>query len=262
MWMLSGLVVAVVILFPREALSRVNRANIAVGVLAFCVGAFPLILFNVENHYPTLRSNAHFSTVGFRQKIEILKNTAEGSVWLGNVVSEPVPNIRIPQTMVGRWAVALHDRVGDHRSDYLPYALGMSLLLMPVLLAWKRYQALRLLLLSLITMCVAWLQMALTEGAGTGGHHPALMWPFPEFFIAVAFAEASIVWKNAGRLLLAAAVVILMVTNLLTLNQYLYQFVRFGGGKGWSDAIFALSKRMPSFEAEQIFIPDWASSIR
>jgi len=257
MWMLSGLVLAVVIVYPRAAWSRVNKTNLAVGMVAFCAGALPLIVFNVENNYPTLRSNAHFSTVGFRQKLEILKNTAQGSAWLGSVVSEPTPYPRIPRTAAGRFAVAIHDRIGDQRSDYLPYALGTSLVLIPLLLMWRRYQALRLVLLSLIAMCMAWLQMALTEGAGTGAHHPALMWPFPELFIAVAFAEASLVWKNAGRWLLAAAVVCLMVTNLLTLNQYLYQFVRFGGGKGWSDAIFALSDRIPGFQAREIFIADW-----
>jgi len=257
MWMLSGLVLAVLILFPREAWSRVNPMNVVVGVAAFSMGALPLILFNVENGYPTLRSNTHFSTVGFHQKVEILKNTAEGSVWLGNVVSEPAQSPRIPRTQVGGWAVALHDRVGDHRSDYLPYAFAAGLFLVPLLLILRRHQGLRLLLFSLIVMCVAWLQMALTEGAGTGGHHPALMWPFPELFIAVAFAEASFAWKNVGRWMIAAAVVILMATNLLTLNQYLYQFVRFGGGKGWSDAIFALSNQIPGFQAEQIFLPDW-----
>ena len=257
MWMLGGMVFAVAIIFPREAWSRVNPMNIAVAVAAFCLGALPLILYNVKNHYPTFRSNAHFTTVGVRQKIEILKNTMAGSVWLGSVVSEPAQNPRIPRTQVGRWVVTLHDRIGDHRTDFLPYAFVASVLLLPLLLAWRRYQALRLLFFCLIVMCVAWLQMALTEGAGTGGHHPALMWPVPEFFIAVAFAEASLAWKNQGRWLLAAAVVFLMVTNLLTLNQYLYQFVRFGGGQGWSDAIFALSDRLPGFQAKQIFISDW-----
>jgi hypothetical protein len=177
---------------------------------------------------------------------------------LGAVVNEPgSQDPRAPRTQIAKWTVALHDRIGDHRSDYLPYALGASLFLVPVLVISRRYRAVRLLLFTLIVMCIAWLQMAFTENAGTGAHHPALMWPFPEFFIAVAFAETSLIWDNTGRWLLAAAVVILMAANLLTLNQYLYQFVRFGGGKGWSDAIFALSKQIPSFEAEQIFVPDW-----
>jgi hypothetical protein len=70
------------------------------------------------------------------------------------------------------------------------------------------------------------------------------------------FARSSTVHalKNTGRWLLVAAVVFLMATNLLTVNQYLYQFVRFGGAKGWSDAIYPLYDQMPGFQAEQILV--------
>ncbi len=198
MWMLSGMVLAVAILFPREAWSRVNRTDVAVAVAAFCVGAFPLILFNVKNHYPTFRSNAHFSTVGFGNKVAVLKGTANDLAWFGTVVSEPGAQLpRAPHTQIARWSVALHDFIGDRRTDYMPYALGASLLLVPVLLFLRNYHAVRLLLFILIVACAAWLQMAFTEGAGTGAHYPASDVAFPEFFIAVAFAEASLALKNA-----------------------------------------------------------------
>ncbi len=258
LWILSGLVLAAAALFPRETMSLINRGNITVGLAAFCVGAFPLILFNVENGFPTLRSNAHFSTAGFAHKLEVLKLTANGSIYLGYLVNHPATqNVREPDTRLEKWTVALHDRVGDHRSDFLPYAFGGSLLLLPVLLVWRRYSAVRLLVFSLIVMCAAWLQMALTENAGGGGHHPALMWPFPQLFIAIALAEASFRWKVAGRRLLSAAVAILIVANLLTVNQYFYQFVRFGGAGSWSDAIYVLSSQVPGFHADKIVIGDW-----
>ena len=218
----------------------------------------PLIVYNVENHYPTLRSNAHFSTAEFYQKLQVLKTTADGSAWLGYLVNEPgTQNSRVPETRIEQWSAALHDHVGEHRRDYLLYAFGGSLLLLPMLLIWWRYSAVRLLLFSLIVMSVAWLQMALTVGAGTGGHHPALMWPFPHLVIAVALAEASFRWKAAGGWLLAAAVAILMAANMLTVNQYLYQLARFGGAGSWDDAIYALSIQMPGFQAGKIFVADW-----
>ena len=221
-------------------------------------GGGPLIVYNVENHYPTLRSNAHFSTAEFYQKLQVLKTTADGSAWLGYLVNEPgTQNSRVPETRIEQWSAALHDHVGEHRRDYLLYAFGGSLLLLPMLLIWWRYSAVRLLLFSLIVMSVAWLQMALTVGAGTGGHHPALMWPFPHLVIAVALAEASFRWKAAGGWLLAAAVAILMASNMLTVNQYLYQLARFGGAGSWDDAIYALSIQMPGFQAGKIFVADW-----
>ena len=146
--------------------------------------------------------------------------------------------------------MALHDRVGDHRSDFLPYAFGGSLLLLPVLLVWRRYAAVRLLVFSLIVMCAAWLQMALTENAGGGGHHPALMWPFPHLFIAIALAEASFRWKASGRWLLSAAVAILIVANLLTVNQYFYQSCGSAEPK-LKRRDYALSSQVPGFHADK-----------
>jgi hypothetical protein len=258
LWILSGLVLAAATLFRRETLSLFNRGNIAVGLTAFCVGGFPLILYNLENDFPTLRANAHFSTVGIGHKLEILKLTGEGSIWLGAVVNHPATqDLRGPESQIEKWTVALHDHVGDHRSDYLPYAFGGSFLLLPVFLVWKRFLAARLLVFSLIVMCVAWLQMALTENAGTGGHHPALLWPFPHLFIAIALAEASYGWTGSSRWLLASAVIILMASNMLTVQQYLYQFVQFGGAGSWSEAIYALSNQLPSFHADKIIVGDW-----
>ena len=106
LWILSGLVLAAAALFPRETMSLINRGNITVGLAAFCVGAFPLILFNVENGFPTLRSNAHFSTAGFAHKLEVLKLTANGSIYLGYLVNHPATqNVREPDTRLenGRW---------------------------------------------------------------------------------------------------------------------------------------------------------------
>ncbi|MEO8052217.1 MAG: hypothetical protein ABI833_17545, partial [Acidobacteriota bacterium] len=56
---------------------------------------------------------------------------------------------------------------------------------------------------------------------------------------------------------LAAILAILMASNILTLNQYLYQFVRFGGAGSWDDAMFALSNKVPSIQADEIFAADW-----
>ena len=258
LWMLSGLVLAVAILFPRETWRRLNGTNVVVAMVAFCLGALLLISYNIQNHYPTLRSNAHFSTVGLSAEVEVLRTTANGSAWLGILASEPGPQtIRTPHTSIERWSAALHDYAGEHRSDYLPYVFGGSILLLPLLVAWRRYAAVRTLAFSLMVMSAAWLQMAFTEGAGTGGHHPALMWPFPHLFIAVAFAEVSLRWKAAGGSLLAGVIPVLMVSNMLTVNQYLYQLARFGAARGWSDAILTLSNELPDFHAAQIFIPDW-----
>ena len=62
-------------------------------------------------------------------------------------------------------------------------------------------------------MAVGWIQMAITKDAGLGAHHVTLLWPLPQWFLAVAFVQAAawrpLQWKNAGTILLAARVLFL-----------------------------------------------------
>ena len=50
-----------------------------------------------------------------------------------------------------------------------------------------------------------------------------------------------------------------MTSNILTVNQYLYQFVRFGAAGSWSDATFQLSNGIAKFNASTIFTADWGT---
>jgi len=45
-WMLIGLTVAVLAVFPRELWSRCTRANLGRAVAGFCLGALPLLIYN------------------------------------------------------------------------------------------------------------------------------------------------------------------------------------------------------------------------
>ena len=53
-----------------------------------------------------------------------------------------------------------------------------------------------------IAFAVGWLQMAITKNAGLSAHHITLLWPLPQWFLAVALAEAAawrpLGWRNAG----------------------------------------------------------------
>jgi hypothetical protein len=106
-------------------------------------------------------------------------------------------------------------------------------------------------------MGVAWFQMAITKGAGGSAHHAVLLWPLPHLFLAVAFAEASLRWRTAGKWVVAVVVVYLAAQNLLLTNQHLYQFARFGSPRSWTDAIYPLSDELGKMRAPRIVIDDW-----
>ena len=165
--MLGGIMAALVCIYPRHLLSHVTAGNLAVGLLAFSAGALPLIVYNVENDFPTFRSNVHFSLADFGHKLEILKLTANGSIWLGSVTNESTaPMPRSPENRAERWTKDFHSLTGDHRHEYMSYTFMAGVLLTPAMFFWRRFAAARLLLFCIIALAIAWLQMALTEGGG------------------------------------------------------------------------------------------------
>ncbi len=138
-------------------------------------------------------------------------------------------------------------------------ALTVALLLLPLL--W-RSRVRNALLFCVLASAAAWFQMAITKGAGGASHHAVLLWPIPHLFLALALAEVSIgfAWAPARKILGAAvaiAVAYLAAENILTTNQYLYQFVRYGSSHSWTDAIFQLSDEAGRMPASEVVIDDW-----
>lgn len=257
LWILSGFFAALLLVFPGRVRMYCRWRNLAIALPAFCLGAFPLIVYNVTHNFATFRSNAHFSTAGFASKVQILRLTASGSAWLGYIVYDPpVEHPLPPKSAIERWSANVHGFAGNREADQIPYAFLAALLLVPAF-AFQSRRTFRLLCFLLIVLSATWFQMAFTEGAGEGGHHPALLWPIPQLFIAIAFAEASLRWNAIGRWLICAVVAILMLGNILTVNQYLYQFFTNGGEQSWSDAIYGLSDRLSTYQASTIIAADW-----
>src|SRR6266542_1473430 len=110
------------------------------------------------------------------------------------MVNEPgaIP-IRNPSTALERVSTHLADLVGERREHYLTEALVASVLF--ALLVLRR---MRVIWFALLAMTIAWIGMALTRNAGGGVHHTVLLWPFPQFIVAVVLARASERWVKGG----------------------------------------------------------------
>jgi hypothetical protein len=137
-------------------------------------------------------------------------------------------------------------------------ALLVSLVTMPL---WKASR--KAILFALVFMAVTWIQMALTRNAGGSVHHAVLLWPFPQFVVALALAEASRrlaeaswPWKRWGSVAFGTVVAFLCVTNLLVTNQYLACLIRYGPTVTWSDAIYPLSNSLAN-ETREVIVMDW-----
>jgi hypothetical protein len=133
------------------------------------------------------------------------------------------------------------------------YAFCLALLLAPL----ARGTALRSILFALIAMAIAWAQMAITQNAGGSVHHTILLWPLPEFVIAVSFAAASRRLGRAGIPALAGALAVIGFSCLLVTNEYYVMMSRNGGSTSWTDAIFPLNDTLKRVPAQYVFCTDW-----
>ncbi len=254
-WMLSGLGVAAVLVFPRQLLWRLNRRRVAVAVLAFVLGSLPLLAYNARHHWVTFVGNFHRDTGGLGGKAIMLRNTAEGQGLFGWLTAEDwqTPRPRLPSEPIERASADISALAGHPRRHLLLYGFFLALLLAP--LAGRN--GVRAIVFALITMAVTWIQMAITANTGGSVHHTILLWPFPELVIAVSFAAASRRLGRAGIPALATVLTLMLVSGALVTNEYYAMALRNGGALSWSNAVFPLSQYLKKDRARTIYCMDW-----
>ena len=103
-----------------------------------------------------------------------------------------------PQTAMERISTRIGKVTGEPQHNYILAALLVALLMAPL---WGSLW--RPILFLLVFMSATWLQMALTNSAGGSVHHAVLLWPAPQFVIALAVTALSHRVGCWGRILLA-----------------------------------------------------------
>jgi hypothetical protein len=254
-WMLGGFFVAVLTLYGKQLLAVITPRNTAVSALGFLLGALPLLAYNIDSHFATFRSNTSYDASDLAGKARQLRATAEGRVLFGWLVNEDwqTASPHAPSGTVETVSAKVSAFAGRPRQHLLPYAFLAALLLTP--LAGPR--ARRAILCALITMIVAWLQMAFTANAGGSAHHAILLWPLPEMVVAVSFAAASRRLGRAGIPAVTAVLAIMMISGLLVTNEYFFLMVRNGGAQNWTGAILQLSDYLKGTAPAQVYCVDW-----
>jgi hypothetical protein len=254
-WMISGMGIAAVTLFPREIWRVVSARRIGIAALAFLVGALPLLIYNRATHWTTFRANAKTDASEFPGKREVLWQTVRGPGLLGLFTEEtrkapaPCPPSGLFQTA----SAALAETTGHPVINLVPYGLLASVLLIPL----ARGGELRAALFAWLAMAIAWAEMALTYHAGGSVHHTILLWPLPYLALAPPLASASRRIGRAGLPALGAVTAILALSSVLVTNEYYYRMVRLGGSPAWSDAIWGLADRLRGTTAPAVYCVDW-----
>lgn len=248
-WALTGLVCGGLAVFRPEIQRALRLGTAMVATAAFLFGALPLVIYNIRHPNVTIASNAHMEAANLGGKVLTARDTLNGSGLLAFLtVEEWAGDPKTPASPDGRAATWIRAHMGEHRRNGMVHALALALLAVPL---WWRSRAARF---SLVFLATAWIAMALTRDAGGAAHHTVLLWPFPHLFIAATLDSLR---PPRIAALVAAA---LVVMNLLVVNQYLYQFSRYGAEGNFTDAIFALSRAFPDPPPEPgrpIYITDW-----
>jgi hypothetical protein len=262
LWLFSGLIVATIVVFPRELWSRCSLRNAGLAASGLCLGALPLVAYNAASNLATLRSNSSFDLDQLPSRLHSLRIAWDGQIFWDSMIHAPwAPGApREAGTAAGRMSAVVRSLAGLHYHNELEPALWVALAL-AVWLCFTRgsTRARKTLLFCLIATAVAWIQMGITEDAGSGAHHIVLLWPLPQWFLAVAFVEASyrLPWRRIGAVALAAGIVFLAGENLLLTNEYLYQLAHYGALRSWNDAIYQLSSEVGRIQSAHLMVDDW-----
>lgn len=229
-WMLSGMGIAAISVYPKQLWGFVTPKSAAIAVGAFVVGAYPLIDYNVKEHGKTFTQNTHWTTE-FQPKLIGFERTFSGQGLFG-------------------WLTA----GGEPLGGWMLWLFAASLLLLPLCFHTRAF---RPAIFAFITFTVAWAQMFFNEATGSSAHHVILLWPLPQLVVALVLATIAIRFGKIARWSVVAVVIFVSIWNLAVLNRYRTNFDRFGAGLRWSKAVFTLSDSPAIKDAKRIGVTDW-----
>jgi 4-amino-4-deoxy-L-arabinose transferase-like glycosyltransferase len=248
LWVLFGLAVATVAVFPREIRRSLTARNIAVAGVSLLIGALPLVIYNIARPLDTLRSNAKLERNPLLAKVDLLERTLEGEVMFGFLTADnPGPRPGEPQHWFQSLSLRVAGWTGHPSRDLTLVAL---LLVVPALFFLWKTPARAPILFGLITCAATWLPIGFAANAGFAAQHTILLWPFPFLAITAALAQAP---ARLG----AATCAVLCLSSVAVTNQYYADLIRNGPAIRWTDAIDPLNRYLIDSKPEMVFGADW-----
>ena len=189
LWFFGGLAVAAVIVFPREFWSRCTAKNLGLAAAGLFLGPFGA--YNVATNFDTFRSNSSFMLSQLPTRLHALRITWNGEILFDYMAHPPwIPGpVRDPEGSLEHASRAIHLASSLRSRNKMEVAFWAGILLLPLL----QDAGATVLLFCLIAWPWA-MQMAITKDAGLSAHHITLLWPLPQWFLAVAFVEAA-AWR-------------------------------------------------------------------
>ena len=260
LFLLFGLAAATVCVFPRHLIQGLRNKWVAPALLAFGIGSLPFWW------YPTIRAPQASNTLDYvtstdryEAKYIMLRHSLDGTSLISWLTSENTGSDPDSAADSSVWLPLGSARGREVQRTWTIPALALALLLLPLSLRSRHRQGL---LFSLL-FCIFSLAAMLPIQSIGSVHHIALIYPFPQIFLAAGIvAGAQRLGKrfSARVAAAAAAAVCVAVLTLVNLNSLLRQYdvmLRYGGSTVWSEAIYELDDYLESEQPRHVVAVQW-----
>lgn len=265
LWMIAALVATAMLLsLPwlikqrsnlNKLIDKKSLLEATTALLAFVVGCWPLIIYNFQTGgtFVSVSENAFTSYYGVNN-LAVIPNLIErvgqfvtvltgGHLWyLGNIVTNWVFPLLLGMWLISIVLIATRNKITKHTQAKLS---SHKIALFPMLIV------LFVLLASVGTVSALWLT------------HFAILMPWPALVIAIGSwflllkIEALPQFSTSARRLIWLAIVLLVVTNLITTWRYHVALTISGGLSTHSDAVYDLSNWLNQNANGLVVAMDW-----
>ena len=260
LFLLLGLAAATICVFPRHLMKGLRNKWAVPALLAFGIGSLPFWW------YPTVRAPQASNTLDFvtgtdrfKAKYDMLHHSLDGTsvvTWLANENAGSQLDSAEDSPV---WLPLGPAKGRDVQRTWMIPALGLAMLLLPFSLRSRHRRGL---LFSLL-FCLFTLAAMLPIQSIGSVHHIALIYPFPQIFLASGIMAGAQRLGERFSITLAAtaaAAVFVAVLTLVNLNSLLQQYdvmLRYGGSTGWSEAIYELDDYLESEQPRHVVAVQW-----
>jgi hypothetical protein len=122
-------------------------------------------------------------------------------------------------------------------------------------------------LLFVTVFCAVAIGLMLPVESGGSVHHLALIYPFPQLFVAASLSAVAarmrgVIGQRRGQILVCGVAGLLLLTNLRTVVEQYGQILQFGGTPSWSEAIYALHDTLEAQKPEKVVVLDWGIAMQ
>jgi hypothetical protein len=261
-WILAALLIASLSVFPGEIAASLRWRAAAIAAPGFALGCLPALIYRFSAATPSLGLRWESSLTPYLAKLSMLHHSLDGTIFQGWLAQVTAPQPTLPSGGLAGW---LWRWSGESliQATWFPWALAAAIVILP----WTLRSPQRRGLLFVFLFPAAAIAMMLPVESGGSVHHLALIYPFPQLFVAASLTTVA-AWPahsakpRLARALLFGVAGLLVLTNLRAVGQQYAHILQFGGTPPWSEAIYQLHDSVKAENPDRIVVLDWGIAMQ